>query len=61
MSLVGEIHTSVGTLRGLVDFVGLMSKSITIIGMYLTRLGMVHLGCMASEHVDRPFVRRGHL
>ena len=30
------------------EIVGLMSKSITIFGMYLTRPGMVHLGCMAS-------------
>ena len=27
------------------ETVGLMSKSITIFGMYLTRPGMVHFGC----------------
>nr|KAJ0228244.1 hypothetical protein LSAT_V11C100041180 [Lactuca sativa] len=38
--------------------VGLVSQSITIIGMYLTQLGMVHLGCMASEYLGRLYVRK---
>ncbi|CAH1431974.1 unnamed protein product [Lactuca virosa] len=39
----------------------IVSKSITLFGMYLTRPGMVHLGCMALQYLDRLNERIRHL